>query len=142
MAAGPLEPQFFAEMLRLLEIDPEAYGGQMDKARFLEQHEMLEAKFESKTREEWSKIFDGRDACVTPVLTYDEAPSHPQNAARGGLRKQGAFIHPRPAPGFTTTDPDPDFTVTGPNDAADEIFAELGYDAAKKEALKSAGVTP
>jgi alpha-methylacyl-CoA racemase len=135
MAVGPLEPQFFAEMLRLLEIDPADYGGQMDKSRFADQHAMLEAKFASKPREDWAKIFDGTDACVTPVLTYDEAPSHPQNAARGGLRQQGPFIHPRPAPGFEGMDTDPDFTVTGPNDAAAEIFAELGYDAAKVEAL-------
>ncbi len=141
MAVGPLEPQFFAEMLRLLEIDPADYGGQMDKSKFANQHAMLEAKFASKTREDWAEIFDGTDACVTPVLTYDEAPSHPQNAARGGLRQQGAFIHPRPAPGFEGTDIDPDFTVTGPNDAAVEIFAELGYDAAKVEALTAAGVT-
>ena len=142
MAVGPLEPQFFAEMLRLLEIDPADYGGQMDKSKFADQHAMLEAKFASKSREDWAKIFDGTDACVTPVLTYDEAPTHPQNAARGGLRKQGAFIHPRPAPGFVDTDPDPDFTVTGPNDAAGEIFAELGYEAEKIETLKAAGVTP
>jgi len=64
------------------------------------------------------------------VLTYDEAPAHPQNAARGGLRKQGAFVHPRPAPGFTDTDTDPDFSVPGANNAAAEIFE------------RSAGVTP
>jgi len=141
MAAGPLEPKFFAEMLRLLEIDSAAYGGQMDKASFPEQHAMLEAKFASKTRDDWAKIFDGSDACVTPVLTYAEAPTHPQNAARGGLRKQGPFVHPRPAPGFEGSDTDPDFVVTGPNDAAADIFAELGYDPAKLAALKAAGVT-
>ena len=102
---------------------------------------MLEAKFASKTRDEWAQIFDGSDACVTPVLSYAEAPSHPQNAARGGLRKQGAFVHPRPAPGFEGSDTDPDFTLTGPNDAAEEIFAELGYDAEKRAALKAAGAT-
>lgn len=142
MAVGPLEPQFFAEMLRLLEIDKAEYGKQRDASSFPKQHAMLEAKFASKTRAEWSDIFDGTDACVTPVLTYDEAPAHPQNAARGGLRKQGAFVHPRPAPGFINTDTDPDFSVPGANDAAAEIFETLGYDAAKVEALRSAEVTP
>ena len=141
MAVGPLEPQFFAEMLRLLEIDKVEYGAQMDKSKFPQQHALLEAKFAEKTREAWADIFNGTDACVTPVLTYDEAPSHPQNAARGGLRKQGAFVHPRPAPGFEGSDTDPDFTLTGPNDAAEEIFAELGYDAEKRAALKAAGAT-
>ena len=140
MAVGPLEPQFFAQMLEILEVNAAEYGGQMDQSKFPAQHALLEAKFASKTRDEWASIFDGTDACVTPVLTYDEAPAHPQNAARGGLRKQGDFVHPRPAPGFTGMDIDPDFTVPGPNDAADEIFAELGYDAVKLEALRAAGV--
>ena len=142
MAVGPLEPQFFAEMLRLLEIDKADYGKQRDASSFPKQHAMLEDKFASKTRAEWSDIFDGTDACVTPVLTYDEASAHPQNAARGGLRKQGAFVHPRPAPGFINTDTDPGFSVPGANDAAAEIFETLGYDAAKVEALRSAEVTP
>jgi len=129
-------------MLRLLESDKAEYGEQIDKSKFPQQHALLEAKFASKTREEWATLFDGTDDCVTPVLTYDEAPTHPQNAARGGLRKQGSFVHPRPAPGFSETDPDPDFSVPGPNDAADEIFGELGYEAAKLNALKSAGITP
>ena len=140
MAVGPLEPQFFAEMLRLLEIDAADYGPQRDVSKFSEQQAMLEAKFASKTRDDWAKIFDGTDACVTPVLTYEEAPDHPQNAARGGLRKQGSFVHPRPAPGFKDMETDPDFTVPGPNADAADVFAELGYDAAKIESLKAAGV--
>ena len=140
MAVGPLEPQFFAEMLRVLQIEKADYGKQMDQSKFPEQHALLEAKFATKTRDEWAEVFNGTDACVTPVLTYDEAPTHPQNAARGGLRKQGAFVHPRPAPGFKGMETDPEFTVPGPNEAADEVFAELGYDAAKLDALKAAGV--
>jgi len=139
MAVGPLEPQFFAEMLRLLEVDPVEYGAQNDASKYPAQHALLEDVFASKTRAEWEEIFDGTDACVTPVLTYDEAPSHPQNAARGGLRQQGAFIHPRPAPGFDGSDTDPDFHVPGPNDDTDTVFAELGYDAAKRDVLKAAG---
>ena len=141
MAVGPLEPQFFAQMLQILEIDKADYGTQMDQSKFPEQHALLEAKFATKTRDEWAEVFNGTDACVTPVLTYDEAPAHPQNSARGGLRKQGAFVHPRPAPGFGGMETDPDFTVPGPNEAAEEVFSELGYDAAKLDALRAAGVT-
>jgi len=123
-----------------LDIDAADYGPQRDTAKFPKQHALLEAKFGSKTREAWAEIFDGTDACVTPVLTYDEAPQHPQNAARGGLRKQGPFIHPRPAPGFRGKDTDPDFSVPGPNSDAESIFAELGYEAAKLNSLKASGV--
>lgn len=139
MAVGALEPKFFAEMLRLLEIDAAEYGGQMDKSKFPKQHALLEAAFALKPRDVWAEVFDGTDACVTPVLTYDEAPAHPQNAARGGLRQQGAFIHPRPAPSFRGTDTDPDFMVPGPNDDAETVFDALGYDADKLKVLRDAG---
>lgn len=142
MAVGPLEPQFFKEMLRLLGVDKAEYGSQNDASKFPEQHALLEGIFASKTRDEWADIFDGTESCVTPVLTYDEAPSHPQNSARGGLRKQGPFVHPRPAPVFSDSEHDPDFHVPSANEAADAIFAELGYDADKLAALKAAGVTP
>ncbi len=142
MAVGPLEPQFFAEMLRLLEVDKADYGSQNDASKFAEQHVLLEGVFASKTRDEWAAIFDGTESCVTPVLTYDEAPDHPQNSARGGLRKQGPFVQPRAAPVFSDSELDPDFHVPSANEAAGEIFAELGYDADRLAALKSAGVTP
>ena len=142
MAVGCLEPQFFAEMLGRLEVDSLEYGGQNDASKFAEQHLLLERVFARKTRDEWAAIFDGSDACVTPVLTYDEAPVHPQNAARGGLRKQGAFVHPRSAPVFEDSALDPDFQVPGVNDAAEVLFKELGYDAAKVDALRSSGATP
>jgi len=142
MAVGPLEPQFFAEMLRLLEVDPTEYGGQNDASKFAEQHALMEGVFASKTRDEWAAIFDGTDACVTPVLTYDEVPDHPQNAARGGLRKQGLFVHPRSAPVFSGDPLDPDYSLPSANEDAAEIFSDLGYDAEKLAALREAGVTP
>ena len=43
----------------------------------------LSAKFATKTRDEWTHIFDALpDSCVIPVLELHEAPHHPQNLAR------------------------------------------------------------
>lgn len=142
MAVGPLEPQFFAEMLRVLDVDAAEYGGQNDKSKFAEQHALLERVFASKSRDDWAALFDGTDACVAPVLTYKEAAEHPQNVARGGLKRYGNFIHPRTAPVFEGSLADPEFEISGPNADAEALFEELGYDAAKIEALKVAGITP
>ena len=46
--------------------------------------------FKTKTRDEWSEIFDGSDACVTPVLELNEAPEHPHNKARESFVKNHA----------------------------------------------------
>lgn len=96
-AVGALEPQFFAELLRLLEIDPETYGPQEDVTRFADQHQLLESRFATKTRDAWAADFDGVDACATPVLRFDEAGHHPQMAARG-VYDTGAPLQARKAP--------------------------------------------
>lgn len=136
MAVGCIEPQFFALMLDLLEINPDDFGAQNNTSLWPQQHEMLENIFKTKTRDAWAKVFDGTDACVTPVLTYEEAPDHPHNKARGGLERHGHFIHPRPAPVFSTDDPSiADIPKAGAHTAA--ILSEIGYTVDQVEQLVS-----
>lgn len=130
MAVGCIEPQFFAEMLQRLKIDAAEFGGQNDGKAHARQHETLEALFKTKTRDEWAEIFNGSDACVTPVLDYKEAASHPHNQSRGGKTQAGPFEHPRPAPVFNPPQAKPDYTpppILGLNDSAEEILTSLGY---------------
>lgn len=142
MAVGCIEPQFFAEMLSILEVDREDFGGQNEAALHAKQHAKLEALFASKTREEWSKIFDRSDACVTPVLSYLEAAEHPQMKARGGLKSAGPFTHPRSAPVFGTLAPHTPPDVQMPNQDMHAIFTELGYSEDKIQSLKDEKITP
>lgn len=73
MAVGALEPQFYAALLKGLEIDESSIrGDRLDKKTWEKQTEMFTEKFKSKTRAEWEKIFDGTDACCTPVLSQKE----------------------------------------------------------------------
>ncbi|RKQ71897.1 alpha-methylacyl-CoA racemase [Litorimonas taeanensis] len=137
MAVGCIEPQFFAEMLSRLDIDAEEFGGQNDTQAHAEQQARLEALFKSKTRQEWEDIFDGSDACVTPVLDYQEAAEHPQNKARGGFHQAGPFLHPRPAPIFNTPEPFTPPPILGLNDTAKDLLSELGYSNDKIENLAS-----
>jgi len=127
MAVGCIEPQFFAEMLSLLKIDPVEFGGQNDRKKHSEQITTLETLFKTKTQKEWEKLFSGSDACVTPVLDYQEAADHPQNKARGGLKQMGPFLHPRKAPLFEGTNPSEHAPILGLNDSAAEILTDLGY---------------
>ena len=100
MAAGAIEPQFFAKMLEILRIDPIAYGKQNDRGAWPRQHALLEAVFATKTRDEWAVLFDATDACVTPVLDYQEAARLPQNLARASHVEANGLIHPHIAPRF------------------------------------------
>jgi len=101
MAIGCIEPKFFAIMLEITNISLEDYGSQHDKTKWPNQHTLLETVFKSKTRDEWAMLFDGTDACVTPVLNMEEAQKHPHNKARNSHVKSGGMSHPHPAPRFS-----------------------------------------
>lgn len=104
MAVGCLEPQFFAEMLRILDLDASEYGDRHDRALHARQHRLLERVFASRTMADWASAFDGSDACVTPVLTYEEAASHPQMKARSAVVSPGGLAQPNLAPRFSRHD--------------------------------------
>lgn len=60
--------------------------------------------FFTKSRREWCKIFDGIDACVTPVLNLSEATKHHHNLANDAFLENIDGTHePSPAPKLRRT---------------------------------------
>ncbi|MFI5684143.1 CaiB/BaiF CoA transferase family protein [Streptomyces sp. NPDC051636] len=110
MAVGALEQQFYEEFLRLLGLE-ELAPARKDWTRWGELRERVAARFKSRTREEWTALFEGTDACVAPVLSLREAPHHPHLAARGTFTEHGGITQPAPAPRFSAT---PTSVRTGP----------------------------
>ncbi|MEU6369572.1 CaiB/BaiF CoA-transferase family protein [Streptomyces sp. NPDC046931] len=102
MAVGALEQQFYEEFVDLLGIG-ELAPARKDVARWGELREAVAARFKTRTREEWTALFEGSDACVAPVLTLREAPAHPHLAARGTFTDHGGITQPAPAPRFSVT---------------------------------------
>jgi alpha-methylacyl-CoA racemase len=102
MSVGALEPQFYAELLRLLDL-PAAELPQWDRSHWPEFKARLAEVFRARTRAEWTEIFEHADACVTPVLGLFEAPNHPHNVARGGFTELDSATVPAPAPRFGGT---------------------------------------
>ena len=98
MAIGPIEPQFLAAMLDGLGITPAEYGAQNDPAEYARQMALLSSIFAKKTQAQWCGIFDGTDACVTPVLPYNAVAEHPHMQARGALKHVDGLDHPAVAP--------------------------------------------
>jgi alpha-methylacyl-CoA racemase len=139
MAVGCIEPQFFAAMMERLPIDREAYGAQHDHAAFAKQHEMLEDVFATKTRDAWEAIFAGTDACVTPVLDYVEAASHPVNAERHAVVTDGRWLHPQVAPRLATQALPTHFDIATKGADYAAILAESGLSADDISQLIAAG---
>ncbi|MFB7363778.1 CaiB/BaiF CoA transferase family protein [Streptomyces hydrogenans] len=110
MAVGALEHRFYAEFARLLDLQ-DADGLRGDLARWPELREAVAARFRSRTRAEWTEVFEGTDACVAPVLSLREAPGHPHLAARATFAEHGGLVQPAPAPRFSVT---PGTLRTGP----------------------------
>ncbi|MEU8031024.1 CaiB/BaiF CoA-transferase family protein [Streptomyces sp. NPDC049099] len=110
MAVGALEEQFSAEFLRLLGLEDLA-DARRDRTRWSELRERIAARFTSRTRDEWTAVFEGTDACVAPVLSLREAPHHPHLAARGTFTDHSGITQPAPAPRFSAT---PTAIRTGP----------------------------
>jgi len=81
VAIGSIEPQFFEVLRSKLGLDA-SFGDQFDSAHWPAQKEALSRLIRTRTRDEWAALFGGTDACISPVLSMDEAPSHPHNDAR------------------------------------------------------------
>jgi alpha-methylacyl-CoA racemase len=127
MAVGALEPQFFAELLRVLDLDPVTMPAQSDRAGWSRLRQGIAEKFASKTRDEWTAIFETTDACVAPVLGMDEAPLHPHNLARSTFVSIDDVLQPSPAPRFSQTSPGLPSPPPYPGEHTDAIVLSLGY---------------
>ncbi len=140
VAVGCIEPQFFAAMMERLPVDIDAYGKQNDRARWPAQHQILENVFAQKTRDEWDAIFSGSDACVTPVLDYQEAAVYTANTARQTHIIGAHWTHPQNAPRLASQLQATDFTVPTKGGDYEAILAGAGFNDADIAALASSGV--
>lgn len=106
IAVGALEPQFFAELIDGLQIQLPPGFVHVDPANWALLRELLDTTIRTRTRDEWADVFAATDACVTPVLTFAEASTHPHVAARGTLIEIDGVVQPAPAPRFSRTPTD------------------------------------
>jgi len=102
VAVGAIEPQFYTELLKGLGLNADDLPRQMDRTQWPALKQKFATLFLSKTREQWTDIFEGVDACVTPVLSPREAAEHPHNVARNTFSRDGV-LQPNPAPRFSLT---------------------------------------
>ncbi|MCB2136586.1 MAG: CoA transferase, partial [Rhodobacteraceae bacterium] len=98
VAVGALEPQFWAELLALLGLDPADVPAREDEANWPELSAIIAARIAERSRDEWATLAEGTDACLAPVLTIAEAPDHPHNRARGTFVHHDGRTQPAPAP--------------------------------------------
>lgn len=113
IAVGAIEPQFYRELLQRCGVDDPAFEAQMDPGRWPELRARLRELFLTRTRDQWCEILEGTDACVAPVVDWDEAPAHPHNRARGTFIEVDGVTQPAPAPRFSRTPADTPVAESG-----------------------------
>jgi alpha-methylacyl-CoA racemase len=121
VAVGAIEPQFFAQLLAGLGLDPAEVPGQYQRDRYDEMRRLFADRFAKKARDEWVSIFDGTDSCVTAVLSWTEAAVADHLRKRETLIEVNGILQAAPAPRFSRTPAGP----PGPPPAGGSDLGEI-----------------
>jgi alpha-methylacyl-CoA racemase len=140
VAVGAIEPQFYARLLEGLGLAEADLPHQMDREQWDTMRDRFADVFRTRTRDEWSAVFDGTDACVAPILDLAEAKRHPHNVARKAFVPGiGGAEVPAPAPRLSRTPGQAPASAPIPGADSAEIFAQAGLGADEIERLTAAG---
>ena len=138
LAVGAIEPQFYAELLTGLGLNSASVP-----ERTTDNWPALTEKFAAivatKSREEWTAVFDGTDACVAPVLSPTEAVTHPHAVARGSFVDVAGMPQPGPVPKLDRTPGGVSAPAPHPGEHSRAALADWGIAADQVEALLSGG---
>jgi alpha-methylacyl-CoA racemase len=139
MAVGAIEAQFYANLIDRLGLDAADLPAQMDRSSWAETKTRFAAIFATKTRDEWTAIFTGVDACVTPVLSPAEAPAHEHVVHRQTYVELDGIVQPAPVPRFGRTPAEAVSGAYAVGEAADATLARWGIPGAQAASLREEG---
>lgn len=138
ISIGSIEPQFYALLLKLCEIEDPQFESQNDQQQWPELRQKLVSLFKTKTREEWADILEGTDVCFAPVLNLQEATKHPHNQARKTFVEVDGVTQPAPAPRFSRTQGEIQSSCALAGEHTESVLQEWGFANDAIEALKTA----
>ena len=139
ISIGSIEPQFYALLCQIAELDEKVFSKQMSRDLWPEQKEEIKKIFVKKTRDEWCELMEGTDVCFAPVLDMSEAPEHPHNKERKTFIDLEGVIQPAPAPRFSRTEPE---VVSSPSivgEHTNEVLSSIGLSKEDISSLKTSG---
>lgn len=140
MSVGAVEKRFYALLLDKLGLAGEDLPHQHDRSGWPILRQRFEAVFLTRTRDEWCAVFEGSDACVAPVLSFSEAPHHPQHQARGSFVESAGVVQPAPAPRFSATPSKLSAPARGRGAGGRDALRDWGFDDAAVASLHEKGL--
>lgn len=139
VAVGACEPEFYAELIKVLELDSASLPPQLDRAGWPELRRQFADAFAMRTRDEWAELFEGTDACVAPVLGLGEVPTHAHNQARHTFVEVDGVVQPAPAPRFSRTPGAISRGPRSPGSDTDRVLTDLGISEDRIAVLRGLG---
>jgi alpha-methylacyl-CoA racemase len=136
---GGIEPQFYSALVGLLGLDLADLPPQQDRTTWPEMKKRFAAIFKEKTRDEWTKIFEGTDGCGAPVLSPWEAHEHEHNRVRGTFVEVDGIVQPGPVPRFSRTPAEVTKPPSRPGEDTDRALGEWGVPDERLVALRETG---
>tara|TARA_Y100000739_G_scaffold207173_1_gene195521 strand:- start:989 stop:2128 length:1140 start_codon:yes stop_codon:yes gene_type:complete len=127
ISLGSIEPQFYAELLRITGLDQEELPKQMDRSQWPKMKLKIAETIRSKTRDQWVELMEGTDVCFAPVLSPSEACAHPHNVERETFVEVAGIIQPAPAPRFSRTPGVIDGPPPHPGEHTEEVLSSWGF---------------
>ena len=150
VAVGALEPRFLRCFVEILGLDEERWlaaglSNELEVASTADWPELtrqLEQLFRSRSRQEWCDLFDGSDACVSPVLSLGEAPLHPHNQFRGTFTAVDAVVQAAPVPRFSDSELSAPTAPEAAGRGTREVLMDWGFSAEEIDGLCDDGGIP
>ncbi|MER7970688.1 CaiB/BaiF CoA-transferase family protein [Streptomyces sp. NPDC096080] len=139
VAVGALEDRFYAALLKGLGLDPARLPDRWRCAEWEALRSVFAERFARRTRDGWAAAFAGTDACVTPVLTVEEAARHPHLRARGAYVQDGPLLQPGAAPRYEGVGQNRPAPPPAPGQHTREVLTELGCSGPEIRRLLASG---
>jgi len=139
ISLGSIEPQFYALLCQIAELDESIFGNQMSRDSWPEKKEAIKKIILDKTRDEWCELMEGTDVCFAPVLDMSEAPKHPHNVERKTFIDLEGVTQPAPAPRFSRTEPEVVSSPSVVGEHTDEVLTSIGFSDEDINTLKTSG---
>ncbi len=140
VSIGSIEPQFYAELLRLTGLsDDHEFAAQMDASQWPKLKDRLAEVFRSKTRVEWCAVMEGTDVCFAPVLTMSDAAEHPHNVERQTFVDIAGVTQPAPAPRFSRTAAEVASPPAHPGQHTLDVLRDWGIERGRIDELVASG---
>jgi alpha-methylacyl-CoA racemase len=140
ISLAPIEPKFYAEMLKLAGIAPDVLPQSYKREDWPQLKQRLAEVIKTRTRDQWCEILEGSDSCFAPVLDMDEVSRHPHHQARATFVDSNGVIQPNAAPRFSRTPAQIKGPPPEPGEHSEAALADWGFSTEEIGRLREAGI--